>query len=200
MKTKTCLPIVAALFVLALAAFFVSPALSQTNDGQPPSLGTGKVKVRLYTDYFCSPCRAFEPKAEPAITDLLKRNAVTITFVDAPFHKHSSLYTKYFLYVYKEKKDLPYILKARNLLFEASKEDPKGTVKAITESDKMEEYLTKNGIKFKPFNVKPVFSALEALIAEDKIMETPVCVIINGDKKEVYKGGADILKALQSIK
>ena len=167
---------------------------------QPPTLGTGKIKVRLYTDYYCAPCRAFEPKAETVIADLVKRNVASITFIDAPFHKHSALYTRYFLYIFREKKDVSYVLRARNVLFEASKESPKEGIQSITEPDKLEAFLTRHNIRFSTYDVRPVFAALEAYLREDRIMETPSCVIINGDKKEYYKGGADILKALSSLK
>ena len=190
------------LVVLALG----SPAFAQEKNllllggDQPPTLGTGKIKVRLYTDYYCGPCRAFEPKAEPVIADLVKRNVITITFIDAPFHKHSSLYTRYFLYIFREKKDPAYVLRARNVLFEASKESPKDGIQSITEPDKLEAFLARNNIRFSPYDVKPVFAALEGLLREDRIMETPSCVIVNGDRKEYYKGGADILKALTALK
>ena len=161
-----------------------------------PTLGTGKTKVRLYADYFCAPCRALEPKIEPVLTDLLKKNLITITFIDAPFHKYSSLYTRYFLFIYRERREPGHILRARNLLFEASKEGKEG----ITDQGKLEEFLQKNFIRFKPFDVMPVFSVLESLLKEDKITETPTCVIINGNKKETYKGAADILKGLSAIR
>jgi len=34
---------------------------------------------------------------------------------------------------------------------------------------------------------------------EDKINATPSCVILKGDKKETYKGAAEILKSLESL-
>jgi hypothetical protein len=182
------------------SAFAQEKNLLLVGGDQPPTLGTGKIKVRLYTDYYCAPCRALEPKAEPVIADLVKRNVITITFIDAPFHKYSSLYTRYFLYVFREKKDPSYILRARNVLFEASKENPKEGIQSITEPDKLEAFLTRQNVRFSTYDVKPVFAALEGYLKEDRIMETPSCVIINGDRKEYYKGGADILKALTNLK
>ncbi|MDR2017687.1 MAG: DsbA family protein [Syntrophobacterales bacterium] len=191
-------------FILTVSLVFCLSAqeknLPLPNADQPPSMGTGNIKVRLYADYYCSPCRAFEPKAEPVIADLVKRNIVTITFIDTPFHKYSSLYTRYFLYIFHEKKDPAYLFRARNVLFEASKENVKKSIYSITDPKKLEEHLGKNDIHFKPYDVTPVFTALEGYLEEDKIMETPSCVIINGDKKEFYKGGANILKALSSLK
>jgi len=192
----------AVLLVLALA----SPAIAQEKNlllaggDQPPTLGTGKIKVRLYTDYYCAPCRAFEPKAEPVIADLVRRNIITITFIDAPFHTHSSLYTRYFLYIFREKKDPAYVFRARNVLFEASKESPKEGIQSITEPDKLEAFLTRHNIRFSLYDVKPVFATLKSYLEEDRIMETPSCVIINGNKREFYRGGADILKALTALR
>ena len=85
------------------------------------SFGKGKTQVRLYADYFCGPCRNLEPKIEYLISDLVKRNIITIIFIDAPFHKYSSLYAKYFLYIINDKKEISHALKARSMLFEASK-------------------------------------------------------------------------------
>ncbi len=184
--------------ILCLSLFLSIPAAGQDRGALSvrdfaPVFGTGKIKVRLYADYYCTPCRALEPKIEPVLADLVKRNVITLTLIDAPFHKNSSLYTKYFLFIAKERADIDYILRARSLLFEASKS-------GITEQGQLEDYLNKHFLRFKLFDVKPVFVMLEGYIKEDKIMETPSCVIINGDKKEVYKGGADIIKALTSLK
>ena len=162
-------------------------------------LGTGKVKVRFYSDYFCNPCRALEPKIEPVIADLLKRNAVTITFIDAPFHTYSSLYAKYFLFIYRDRREPEYILKARNILFEAAKQQKDGAP-VITDPPALEEYLARNYLRFQPYDPAAVFAVLSGYIQEDKINQTPSCVIIDGGKKETYRGGADILKALSAIK
>jgi protein-disulfide isomerase len=205
---KTRLIHMAALSGLMIA-FMLAPLLSvfaqdkgalQAIENMPPTLGSGKVKVRMYEDYFCGPCRALEPKVGPIIADLVKRNAATVTFVDGPFHKYSALYSKYFLFACREKKDAESLLRARSVLFEASQQRTKEGMPVITDQEKLEEYLTKNGVKFKPFDVKPVFVAMEKLLTEDKITETPMCVIINGDKREVLRGGPEIIRGLTGIK
>ena len=194
-------------------------------DGFISSFGSGAIKVRLYADYFCGPCSRMEPKADPIVNDLVKKSVVNITFIDAPFHKFSSLYTKYFLFILNEKKNFNYALSARSMLFDAAKEsqaerekieehlkkkgikpkpfDPK-PIDAVTENlietEKIEEYLKKRKIKFKPFDVKPVFSVLERFMREDNIDSTPACVIEREGKKEVFKGVDDVLKALESLK
>ncbi|HEY3276369.1 MAG TPA: thioredoxin domain-containing protein [Syntrophorhabdaceae bacterium] len=195
-----------ALFVLL--GFLLAPLYSTAQDGKTaflakdnlvPVLGSGKVKVRFYTDYFCGPCRALEPKIEPLIADLVKRNAITITFIDAPFHTYSSLYAKYFLFIYRDRREPEYLLKARNILFEAAKQQKDGNP-VINNPPALEEYLSKNYLRFQPYDPAAVFAVLAGYIQEDKINQTPSCVITDGGKKETYRGGADIIKALSAIK
>lgn len=157
------------------------------------AFGDGKINVRLYSDFFCGPCSALEPKIEYPILDLVRRNIITVTFVDTPFHKYSSLYARYFLYVLNEKKELHHALAARTALFEAAKAN-------INEQEKLEAFLRTKGIRFKPFDVKPVFNMLQGYLREDKLNSTPACVIRNGDRKEVHTGGENIIKALEALK
>ena len=49
-----------------------------------PSFGNGAIKVVLYADYFCPPCRGIEPQLEPLITDLMKTGKINLIFVDTP--------------------------------------------------------------------------------------------------------------------
>lgn len=159
-----------------------------------PSFGNGKIKVRLYADYFCGPCSFLDPQLEGVIKRLVKKNTATVTFIDVPFYKHSSMYVKYFLYVLNEKKTLEHALKARTVMFNAAKE-------RIIEPAGLEAYLKKNGIKIKPFDEKYIYETFEKYLnKEDKINSTPSCVIVKGDTKETFKGAHDILKALESLK
>ena len=188
---------VGAIFV-AIAVFlvFLVPVSSLAQVGGNTSLltfGSGKIKVRLYSDYFCAACSRLEPQLEPIITDLVKRNIITITFVDTPAHKYSPLYAQYFLSILSDKKELAYALAVRGVLFEGAKNN-------IIEKEKLEAYLTEKGIRFKPFDVKPVFAILQAYFKEDKIKATPTCVFLKNDKKESFQGVDDILKALRNLK
>ncbi len=158
-----------------------------------PTYGTGKVKVRLYTDYFCGPCSRLEPKAERLIVDLVKKNAITLTFVDTPVHTGTPLYARYFLYIVNYDRSFAYALTARAVLFEAAKQK-------ISEQEKLEEYLKQHKVKFKPFDPKASFVALTALIQEDKINSTPRCVIIEAGKKAQFVGPEEIIKALELLK
>ena len=182
--------------ILSIVFFLLFFTIATTVLAQEMSLfsfGKGKTQVRLYADYFCGPCRNLEPKIEYLISDLVKRDIITIIFIDAPFHKYSSLYAKYFLYIISEKKEISHALKARSMLFEASKSP-------IEEQEKLEAFIQNKGFKFRIFDAKPVFAILQNYIREDQINATPTCVIINGKKKEAFYNGEDIVKALEKLK
>jgi protein-disulfide isomerase len=68
-----------------------------------PSYGTGKVIVRVYTVYFCSPCRAAEPELESLLLELIKSKKISVVFVNTPVHRESQIYARYFLYALKKK-------------------------------------------------------------------------------------------------
>lgn len=180
-------------FILFMVLFkgIVTPAYA--DEIILPSFGNGKIEVRLYTDYFCGPCRSLEPKLEPVIKDLVKRNIINITFVDTPIHSHTKFYARYFLYSLKEKKEINHVLRVRTALFEAAKNK-------VTEEEKLEEILKNKGIRFKPFDVIPTLNIYSSFIKEDKVTATPMCVIVNGNKKEDFKGPADILQAFEGLR
>jgi thiol:disulfide interchange protein DsbA len=158
-----------------------------------PSFGTGKIKVRIYTDYFCPPCRALEPQIEPLLTELVKRNIINLTFVDTPFSKYTPLYTRYLLYALNEKKTLEQALWTRSILIGASFEN-------ITDQEKLEEVLKNKGVKLKPFEVKPTFEILNSYLSGDKIRSTPTCVIVQEGKTNHYTSEEEIISALRRLK
>jgi hypothetical protein len=182
------------LVALVFVALFCGDATAQSGDFSLLTFGSGKVKVRLYSDYFCAACGKLEPMLDEVVGDLVKKNKITLTFVDTPVHKHSPLYARYFLFILNEKKDLKHALTARAALFEAAQQAK------ITEAEKLEEFLKKKGIKFAPFDVVPVFKGLEGFFREDKITATPTCVIITGAKKELFQGTNPIVTELGKLK
>lgn len=178
--------------------FFLGPA--PVSGSEKPStdmfllsFGKGKIEARFYSDYFCSACKALEPNIEYLLSDLVKRNIITVTFVDTPLHKQSALYARYFLYVLNARKEIGHALKARSALFDAAHQN-------ITDKEKLEAFLASKGIKFKPFDPRPVFTMLQQYLKSDQVRATPTCVVINGDKKDFYQGGANITKILESLK
>ncbi|MBP1748290.1 MAG: hypothetical protein H6Q52_829 [Deltaproteobacteria bacterium] len=190
--------ILSMILCILMVTFFGQPAFAsdigkKSTDMFLLSFGKGKIETRLYSDYFCSACKALEPDIEYLIADLVKRNVITITFVDTPLHKQSALYARYFLYILNSKKEIGHALRARSILFEAAHQN-------ITDKDKLEAFLNSKGIKFKPFEPQPVFNILQQYLRSDQIRATPTCVVISGDKKEFYQGKANITKVLESFK
>jgi hypothetical protein len=182
----------AVLLFLCLFYGYVLPAFG-AEEVSPATFGQGKIQVRLYTDYFCKPCRALEPKMEPLIKELTAKNTVTITFVDTPFYNLSSLYARYFLYAMKKKGDIEHFFRVKEALFEASKMN-------IDSGEKIEAFLRSKNIECTAFDVKPVFAQYGNLLKEDGIERTPSCVICKNGNIEKLTGSANILNALSSLR
>ncbi len=191
-KRQAALPFVLG-FVLATLVFQSQAQPLATDSVLMPSFGSGKVKVRIYTDYFCGPCSALEPKLEGILASLVKNNTAAVTFIDTPIHAPTPTYARYFLYIVNEKADFDHVLRMRAILFEAAKQN-------VTGKEKLEEYLHKNQVRYKQFDTKPTFTALQRFLDEDGINSTPSVVVYNGQNKGVYKGGPEILKGLEQLK
>ena len=129
---------------------------------------------------------------EQLLLNLVKKDKVTVTLIDTPIHAHTMLYARQFLYILKENDEFHHALRTRGVLFEAAKS-------GITEKERLEEYLRKRKVRFRPFDTKPTYAALNALLAQDRIASTPTCVIYYGDKKGVYKGEREITQALELL-
>ena len=158
-----------------------------------PTYGSGPVKVRLYTDYFCGPCAAIEKDIEAAVLELVRRNAISVTFIDTPLHRETPLYAAYFLFALKDGNDLGRALRARAVLFDAAR-------KAIDSRDRLEHYLRTNGVAYSPFEYKTVVSAFNNYFKEDGITTTPTMVIYRDGKRETLVGKSDILKGIERLK
>lgn len=158
-----------------------------------PSFGNGAIKVILYTDYFCPPCRGIEPQVEPLICDLMKTGKINLIFVDTPTSPHTHLYVQYFIYSLNAKNNFENALQSRNVLFEAAE-------KRILEKAKLEEFLRLKGMDLKPVDISPVLEFWNRLLTEDNIRSTPSCIITNGVKKEISKGSLEVVKALEDLK
>lgn len=176
-----------------LGLVYSIPVICRSAETFTPSFGKGTVKVRLYSDYFCPPCRAMEPGIEPVITDLVRDGTITLTFVDTPFYRYSSLYARCFLYAINEKKDLEHALRARRALIEAAKN-------GLDSADKLEIFLKKEGITLKSFDPGPTFKAFSRHLKEDAIDATPSCVIETEGGTKKYGGPGNIIDALKKLK
>jgi uncharacterized membrane protein len=184
----------AVLGLLLFVVFFngsVTPAFAQ--EPLKPSFGSGRIHVRIYSDYFCNPCSKLDPEIAAPIANLVKKNVIRVTFVDTPVHEHTPLYTRYFLYALNEKKDIDYANKVRHTLFQAAALN-------ISDREQLEAYLKKSGIKFKVYDPTPTFQFLTGYLAEDKVRSTPTAVIIDSGRKQVVKGSANIARAIGELK
>jgi hypothetical protein len=157
------------------------------------SFGTGAIKVRVYTDYFCSPCRDAEPELETLLLDLVKGGTIHLTFIDVPISQHTILYARYFLSALAEKKDFDTALRARRVLFEAAG-------KRVVDKNQLVNLLAEKGIGLKPVDLNPVFALWNRFLQEDQIHSTPSCVVLHGDLKESHKGGLEVIKALEILR
>lgn len=180
------------LFALIVPLFSV-PAVSRAADLFLPVFGEGKIKVRLYTDYFCPPCRDMQPGIEPVISELIKDRVIKLIFADTPFFRSSSLYVRYFLYAINEKMDFEHALYVRRSLIEAAKNN-------LDSAGKLETFLKEKKIALKPFDPKPTFDAMSRYLKEDRIESTPTCVIEIDGRISKHSGGADIINALNQLK
>ena len=189
------------LFLLLAGMFHFAPVIqaAEVKSESVTSFGTGKIRVRLYTDYFCAPCRAAEPKIEALLKALVAKNLINVTFIDTPFHRYSSLYARYFLYILNEKRDFEHVLFVRAALFDVAKEEVAEKTGGGSQPERLEEYLKKRGIRFAAFDAKPVFLGFERYLREDKIDHTPSCVIERNGMKETFIGGDDIARALEGL-
>ena len=182
--------------ILNIILFLFLFTIAGTASAQEMSLfsfGKGKIHVKLYSNYFCGACRNLEPKIEYLVVDLIKKDIITITFVDVASNRSSLLYAQYFLYILNDNKTIEHALKARTALFEASKIP-------IDNQDKLGSFLQMKGFKPKIFDTKAVFTILQNHIQGDRVSSTPTCIIINGDKKEVFIGDENILKGLENLR
>jgi protein-disulfide isomerase len=182
------------ILILSLAiAVLLSPGPLHGQGVLLPSYGQGKINVRVYTDYFCVPCRDGEAKIEALLTNLVKANKIKLTFVDTPAHQETPLYARYFLYILNDKKDFEHALFARNALFDAA------SIKIITR-DKLEEFLGQKGVRYRSFDAKQTLDAMSKYIRDDGIKSTPTVVIDNGSSKQQFIGVDKILNALDLLK
>jgi thiol-disulfide isomerase/thioredoxin len=176
---------------------FFSGSASLVYAAGPPTttFGKGPVDVRIYTDYFCGPCRAEEAEVMALIAELAEKNLIRITFIDTPIHKETVLYAGHFLLALnaKERSDIRQAVALRAAFFEAAAEK-------ITEKEALEIFLKKKGITLRPFDTAPVFKIYGNYLQEDRINATPTCVIVGPQGKQTLVGRDDTVKALNSLR
>jgi len=156
------------------------------------SFGTGPVKVRLYTDYFCGPCSGIEQDLEVLLRELVAKDIISLTFIDVPIHKFTPLYASYFLYVLAGTDTFKEVLRVRALLFDAANQK-------ITERERLESFLAEHGVKFKQIDVRPYLEGYNAYLKEDRIRATPSCVILSDGDRLSYSGSKEVVEALRRL-
>jgi thiol-disulfide isomerase/thioredoxin len=177
-----------------LMTFFQSIPLKINSGGQAlPSFGRGDVKVRLYTDYFCGPCREIEPAAEAVLYDLVRKDRINLTFVDMPIHRHTPVYTAYYLSLAAKEKSLDKVLRIRKALFRAAE-------RKIEENKALREYLRNDGFDVEDVNEKTNSTEASGYLKEDEVDGTPTLVVVQGIKKMKFFGRVEVLKGLQTLK
>jgi thiol:disulfide interchange protein DsbA len=180
-------------FVFLLAFFQSIPLRIDTGGQTLPSFGRGEVKVRLYTDYFCGPCREIEPAAEAVLYDLVRKDRINLTFIDIPIHQHTPVYTAHYLALAHREKGLDRVLQIRKALFRAAEN-------RIEQGEKLREYLGGQGYDMINVEVKKNAAEATRYIQEDEIGGTPTLVIVRGKKKIKYFGKLEVIKGLQTLK
>jgi len=182
-----------AVFILFCALLSIPIGSYAGGDVFIPSFGVGKTNVRIYTDYFCPPCRAMEPRLDPIISKLIKDGIINLTFIDTPFYRHSALYARYFLYALNENTDMEHALTVRKFLTEAAN-------KRVGSAGELEDILRTKNVAIKPFDTQPTFNTLSGYLKNDEINATPTCIIEINGKKERYTGADEIINALNNLK
>lgn len=180
-------------FLVLTGLVIINPGWAEERSVPFPSFGSGPVEVRLYTDYFCPPCREMEPYVEPILKEQISKKAIRVTLVDVPFSNLTPLFARNFLYTIKENNDLEHVLRVRNILQKAAASKDVKTQKQI------EALFKETGITSIVWDPKPVFDRYNELIQEDKIKGTPTCVIIKNGEKKVLEGDDEIIDALRAL-
>lgn len=176
------------LFIVTGSSTLVSAA-----DPSLPAFGEGAVEVRVYTDYFCGPCRAEEQEVMSVITELVAKNRIRVIFIDTPLYPETVLYAGYFLAAVNAKREFGQAVAARAALFEAAGLQIRG-------KGELETFLKKKEVEIRPFDTAPVFAIFSKYIKEDRINSTPTLVISDPGGKQILGNKEQILKALSGLR
>lgn len=187
--------VLACFAILLIFSGFFAPAYGQEVIRSVPSFGKGPYEVILFADYLCPPCRQIDSKAEPLLKELLATGRVKVTFVDVPFSAVTPMYAKYYLYSINAGTDKNSILRIRRALFDAAQ------VKNIKMEEDLIAYLKEQKISWKAMNEKSIYPLLSAIIKENKVDETPSCVIkYSSTDIKKYVGTHEIWDGLTKLK
>jgi len=194
-RTRKVLTTLATAAGLLFFLLFFSGSVTPSYAAEPimTGFGRGAVEVRLYTDYFCDPCREEEGEVISHITELLRKNIIRIVFIDTPVHPETILYAGYFVAALNAKGNFGQAVAARGALFEAAGKQIKG-------KEALEAFLKTKGLDIRPFDKAPDFKIFDKYLKEDRIKSTPTCVIIGPKGKQTLTGKEEITKGLRSLR
>ncbi|MCX5819642.1 MAG: thioredoxin domain-containing protein [Deltaproteobacteria bacterium] len=194
-RNRKALAALAAAAGLLFFLLFFSGSATPAYAAEPvmPAFGRGAIEVRLYTDYFCEPCRDEEGEVISHITELVGKNLIRVIFIDTPIHPETVLYAGYFLSALNAKGDFRQAVAARGALFDAAG-------KRIRGKEALEAFLKTKGLDIRPFDTAPVFKIFGNYLKEDRINSTPTCVIIGPQGKQTLIGRDEIAKGLLSLR
>ena len=177
-----------------MAVFFVpdggADGFSENTEAVFPEFGKGPVAVRMYSNYFCGPCRAMEPDLEPVLRELVENEQIRVTFIDIPTPR-SMPYVHYFLYALNENAAMEHALKIRGILFDLAGKG--GGAEDIRRA------LAEKDIGYQPRDLTGIFEKFNELLQADAVRSTPTVVIEDGAEIRMHTGRADILTALGEI-
>lgn len=179
-------------FSVFLCFFSGSATPAYAEETRIPTFGNGPIKVRIYTDYFCSPCRSMEPDLESIVIDLVRRRIAAVAFVDTPVHRETILYAKCFLGIATGGDDISQVLRARSALFKAAE-------KNIRSLQDLEAFLGERGLKCRFVDSTQAFETFRKHLRGDRIDSTPSCVVEGSGGRKKYTGAREILRALTRL-
>ncbi|HPQ60571.1 MAG TPA: hypothetical protein PLR43_03520 [Syntrophales bacterium] len=155
-----------------------------------PAFGRGPVEVRLYSDYFCRPCQALEPRIGPLLERLVYR--ARIRFVQVPNHPLTDPYYRRYLGVVNGGAGFKGALEARRALYRCAA--------AGVGADVLDRVLEALGLAAAPFDGGPTLADRDWMIREDRIFSTPLLVIRRpGGVPEKFRGVEQVEKALKAL-
>ena len=187
------------LFVLAGFAFLVltfsgSTLPAYAAETGPCVYGRGEKEVRVYSDYFCAPCRRVEPKIEKLTEEIARNGKGRVLLIDTPMHRETVLYARYYIYATGAGGEtLESANQVRRALFEAAEKGLK------TESE-LRNFLKARKIKVVQRDTAPFFRKYNDYIKEDGVRSTPTVVIAGRAGKKHYSGEEDVLRALEETR
>ncbi len=195
-KSRPLLLFMVAGYVFTVLTFSGStlPVYAAEAEPGPRFYGRGKTEIRVYSDYFCPPCRRAEPEMEKCLLEIARKGKGRIIFIDTPVHRETVLYAKYFIYALcAGKDDIGSAVRIRRLLFEAAEKE------IMTESG-LADFLKARNVPVVQRDARPFFKTYSHYIQEDQIKSTPTLVVVTPAGKTVYSSDDEIIKAMKKIR